>query len=149
MRKRKYLLVLLIGGCVRAQFQDAPVDRAFCAISEQRGKSVPTLAEVESIVGRYAVNLYSVDSAKVLGSLDITLFPTDTLHRYYQLTYDGQGGSRWVRREVPLLANGDERHLSRNKNRGREPVNLYYTDAPHMSVFAPPTCKAIGADSQA
>jgi hypothetical protein len=115
-------------------------DRSFCAISAQAGKPTPTVAEVDSIHGRYNVMLYSGDSGRVLERLDITLSRTDTLHRFYQEILNSGGGLRWVRRKVPVVAYGDERSLKSKQAHSVPSVALYYSDKPVVSVFQPPEC---------
>ncbi len=134
-------LVLLIVDCRRV---GAPlptaIDRSFCAISEQAGKQKPTLAEVETLRGRYLVSLYSADSGKVLGRLDLTLTPTDTLHRFYRRIYEASGAYRLERRKEDLLAHGGERHRKWKPNVDRPPVALYYSEKPMIVLLTPPRC---------
>src|SRR5687767_15457569 len=49
-------------GCIQSRRVPPPMDRSFCAIAEQAGKATPSLAQVESLTGRYEVTLYSADS---------------------------------------------------------------------------------------
>jgi len=133
-------LLAILPGCHRSNVPNVPVDRSFCAISAQKGKPTPSIAEVDNLGGRYSVALYSADSGKVLDRLDISLSPTDTLHRFYQQVYDAGKPSHWERRKEPVLAFGDERRL-KSRQRPRWPsVSLYYSDKPVISVFPPPRC---------
>jgi hypothetical protein len=115
-------------------------DRSFCAISEQAGKPKPTLDEVETLTGRYRVALYSADSGKVLDQFDMSLIPTDTLHRFYQRSYDSGGAYRWDRRKEPLLAYGGERRRKWKANVEMPSVALYYSDKPILQLLTPPRC---------
>jgi hypothetical protein len=136
-------LVLVTVECRPAHAPEPPsTDRLFCTISEQAGKPKPTLPEVESLEGRYVVSLYSADSGKVLDHLDITLTPTDTLHRFYKKVYDAQGGYRLERRKEELVAHGGERRQKWKPNVQMPPVALIYSEEPVVALFAPPHCSS-------
>jgi hypothetical protein len=132
--------LVVLSGCHRAASLPYSPDRSFCAISEQSGKSAPTLAEVETLKGRYKVSLYSADSGKVLDHLDITLIPTDTLHRFYQRIYQPGGAYRLERRKEEYLAYGGERSRKWKANVEMPSVALYDSDKPRVALFTPPRC---------
>jgi hypothetical protein len=133
-------LILLSSACRMSTPPPSLPDRSFCSISEQADKPTPTIDEVQTLAGRYAVALYSADSGKVLDHLDLRLIPTDTLHRSYQRVYDSSGAYRFEKRKQPLLAYGAERTRKWNANVEMPSIALYYSDKPTIQLFPPPRC---------
>jgi hypothetical protein len=98
------LALLVLAQC--APRHSPPIDRSFCAISQQSDKRAPTLSEIETIRGRYRVSLYSADSGATLDKFGIALKPTDSVTRFSQKIYDSSGSLQVRPRKEPLLASG-------------------------------------------
>jgi hypothetical protein len=135
-RRALPLAFLILAQC--APRLSPPIDRSFCAISQQSGKRAPTLSEIETIRGRYRVSLYSADSGATLDKFGIALTPTDSITRFNQKIYDSNGSFQVRPRKQQLLATGRLTWSNGGRVQPDEeypPISLLFGGTSWLSIF--------------